>query len=134
MKRLRLNLLNGKNNDSPVYKTEEEFWKMYVTILNVNNIGLTEKEIDVMAYVLSCDPYASMFKGKRAKMVCEKMGFGEVRLHQLIKSLEAKGIIYNTGEHKRDYLPHNSIRKLQLYIKDNFKNLDSIDLLLPFKL
>ncbi len=114
---LILNPLKEKINVSPEDKTEVnlvEFWKNFLKLLQFRAGNLTDREIDLMAYILSEKEQDFIRENKVAK----------TNYYALVKRLEDKGYL-------QDGKVHNQLTALQGFINSGKHN---VTFILPFKI
>ena len=137
---MKLNILTAKTGnyaEEPIILSKEDFWEYYLKLLNVrNNFTLIDREIKVMAYVLSNDFNKSHFKGKEGEKLRETLKIKAPDLSKIKNQLIIKGYIADTGATRGDALPVNNIRNFQQYI-NNCIETDTpvvINFLFPFEI
>jgi hypothetical protein len=119
---LKLNILTakvGRFADEPVKVPEIVFWEYYLRLLDVRPTGheLSEKELQIMAYILAGDPDKSYFRGQEGKELKRDLRIQGPDLSKMKRILVYKGFIEETGEIRGDALPVRPIRKFQKYVK-----------------
>ncbi len=122
---MKLNLLTAKQNEAaerPIEVTQEEFWDYYMKLLNVrNNFSLTEREIRVMAYVLSQDWEKSQFKGEEGDRLRERFRMLRPDLSKMKTQLTLKGFVESDENVRRDTLAVKPIRSFQKYVQGRIR-------------
>ena len=91
---LKLNPLKEKINVNPEDKTEVtlvEFWKMFLRMLQFRADVLTDREIDLMAYIMS---------NKQEDFISEQK-IAKPNYHALIKRLNEKGYLLEGSVHPK---------------------------------
>ena len=123
-KKLILNVTNqiiNKDVDSVKEMSEYDFWYYYLSLLNINRPVLSNKELYIMTYILTGDPSVSFFRGKEREKFLKDVQVKTTNLSKYVESLVSKGFLQFQGT-RGDYLVSPSLRKFQIYIKENLQN------------
>lgn len=125
------------NKGLDVFKevTEYDFWYNYLALININNPILSDKELTIVAYILSGNDEISYGKGEPRNKLTSDIGIDNTNYTKYINSLVLKGYLQFQGT-RGDYLLAPTLRKFQKYIKDNIAhNRDfTYAFTLPFKI
>ena len=132
MKTLNLNL-NASNPlydlDSAKIVNEEEFWRNYLYLLNLNKPLLTDLELKVFAYILAQDYDKSVFRWNNPKKAANDLGIDRPQLSRVKNKLIEKQFL-QVHASKLDVLPHKLFRSFQKYVKNNKGN--TINFMFPY--
>lgn len=130
---MKLNINNDimtKDVDNPKEVSEREFWRVYLSLINIKHYILTRREIDLVSYILAEDYDRSVFRWGNMKRVAADLECKPEYLTSLKNSLLEKGVLIgNEG----DLLIHPQFRAFQKYVKLN-KDKETFVFTLPFKL
>ena len=74
-----------------------------------------------MTYILTGDPSISFFRGKEREKFLKDVQVKTTNLSKYVESLVSKGFLQFQGT-RGDYLVAPSLRKFQIYIKENLQN------------
>lgn len=123
----------NKNLDSFKEVNEYDFWYYYLSLININNPILSDKELTVVAYILNGNENISYGKGEERKKLISDIGIDSTNFTRYITSLVNKGYLQFQGT-RGDYLLAPTLRKFQKFIKES-KNTDILyTFTLPFKI
>ena len=128
--KLKLNEQGVSTRDIEEVKevTELEFWSFFIRLLNISMPYLTKKELAIMSCVLAGDEYKSQFRGKERKRIANTLGLQETSITQYKVALIKKGYLKPTGEILSDVLVTPSLRKLQMYVKEQVREKGIFDI------
>jgi len=117
------NILNGKLSDGvkPIYKNEQEFWKVFLTLLNTRTDNwITKKEIRVLSWILANDPTICYFSKPGSLQITEEinnLSFPE--LSRIKKKLLGHGMLTEKFvDGKVKTLLDDQILTLQKFVRD----------------
>ena len=115
-------VLTGKVSDrvTPVVKSEVEFWKVYLTLLNARSDNwITRKEIKVLSWILSQDKVECYFSKPGSLEITEQienLSFPELsRIKKKLVNLKLVKEDFVDGRIKT--LPHQSLQAIQRFVK-----------------
>lgn len=134
IKKISFNLLQyNQFSNEPVEVDEITFWKYYLSLLQVKAGNfLTDKEVEVVAYILAGVPNKSYLKAPTSKELMKDLKLSVNYLHQIKYSLQKKGILVTTDV-KADYLLSPPLIEYQKKIKKYFNNNTEIEYNFKFK-
>jgi len=127
MSTLTLNLNNQIITRDPekVHEVDEYvFWLRYIKLITIKSNILSEREYEILAFILAGDPILSYFRGAAAKALDTHFNFSKQQRTNYKKKLVDKGFLQDTGIIKGDTLLNNNLRTIQKYIKDNKDDLE----------
>lgn len=113
---MELNLNNPTSPRSLNIKKEvsqRAFWEYYLKLVNINNPFLSDREIDVLSYILTLNADKSVFARGNNQKIAKATGMSSQQLTSVKNSLMEKEFL--VGE--IDLMPHPSLRNFQKYIQ-----------------
>lgn len=114
---------------------EYEFWRYFVNIRNTKtNYLFTQGECDVIAAILTEDPYKSCFKkySPEAHNIKKRLDMTPQHFYRIKNQLLDKGVLIKEGQ--GDYLLHPSFRNVQKAVKLAILKNKQLDLKLAFEI
>lgn len=108
--------------------SEERFWNVYLKLLTINYPNLTDREIDVLALVLSEDIDRSVFRNGNHKRIAARLEMSLAQLSIMKRKLIEKGFLKYSEE---EIVPHERLQMLRKYIRSE-KSKGDFQIILKF--
>ena len=114
--------LNNKHITRDINASKEvgelDFWHFYLKLINVNTPFLTDREVDVLAYILSMDYNKPVFARGNQTKIAKAVNMSKQQFSKVKDSLIVKEFL--VGE--REIYPHPNFKSFQAFVKSGKTN------------